>query len=366
MLINVQFLRFAAALLVVIYHASHHVRSTGADQGMVFSAGEAIGFAGVDVFFVISGFIMSYTTINQQGKQAGFDFIKRRLARIYSGYWPFFLSALALFSWARPAHLAESNLLKSFILWPQSLNRVLLEISWTLSFEMYFYIVFCMLLFVGMRLRIRLLIISAALIAGFDVYRHWYLLGFSPENLHALGFADQFLTSPFLLEFLAGALLASKMKSRSVSSGWLNLAAGIGGFAVAGWVNVEVYQGAIEQGYYVVPRVLLFGIPSLFILYGLVQLEQNGLVATRRFSLATGGASYALYLCHVLFFVATMKLGLNRFLFDFPAWQVQTFFAVYVVLIVTFSTVYYQMIEKPLHRLFKQVLRVGAVKRDAH
>jgi len=356
MLVNIQFLRFAAALLVVLYHASYHVNSTGVDKGLVFTAGEAVGFAGVDVFFMISGFIMSYTTANQKGTQAGFEFIKRRLARIYSGYWPFFLLGLLVFSWARSAHAAESNLLNSFLLWPQPLNRVLLDVSWTLSFELYFYFVFSLLLLVGLRQRFGLFIGFAVLVAGFNIYRHWYQLGFSPENLHSLGFFDQFLTSPFLIEFLAGALLATTMKTRSLRSGWLALLAGIAGFIIAGWVNLEVYGGAIEQGYYTVPRVLIFGTPSLFIVFGLVQLEQNGVVAPRRFSLATGGASYALYLCHTLFFVTTMKLGVAGFLRDWSSWQVQVFYGVYVALIVAFSVCHYYFIEQPLHRIFKRGL----------
>ena len=82
MLINIQFLRFAAALAVVVYHAGKHVAATGADPGWLFRAGEAVGFAGVDVFFVISGFIMFHTTRESAGAAAAAEFLKRRVARI--------------------------------------------------------------------------------------------------------------------------------------------------------------------------------------------------------------------------------------------------------------------------------------------
>ena len=179
---------------------------------------------------------------------------------------------------------------------------------------------------------------------------------YSPELFYTHGFAYQFLSSPFLLEFFAGSLLASIVKRGSVRSGWLALLLGIAGFTLAGWTNLQIYQGNIEQGYYVLPRVLLFGIPSLLIVLGLVHLEHNGRVAPRRFSLATGGASYALYLSHTLFFVTTMKLGINNALSNSSPWQVQLLYLVYVALIVAFSVAHYRLVEQPLHRTFKEWL----------
>jgi exopolysaccharide production protein ExoZ len=130
------------------------------------------------------------------------------------------------------------------------------------------------------------------------------------------------------------------------------------GFALGGAVNVFQFEGRIEQGYYMVPRVLAFGIPSVLILWGLVGLERAGYTAPRRFSLYTGGASYAIYLCHTIFLVATMKLGLNRALAGWPDLSVQGVFLLYAVLIVAFSVAWYRFAERPLHRAFKPALRV--------
>jgi len=356
MLINIQFLRFAAALLVVFYHASVHVRSTGVDQGILYAASDAVGFAGVDVFFVISGFIMFHTTKAVTGIVHAREFIMRRLARIYSGYWPFFFLAVVIFAWARAEHFQQSRLLTSFMLWPQSLNRVLVDVSWTLSYELYFYLLFALLVFLGVQARHWLLAILLTFFAVTGVYRYWVLGDYSPELIYTHSFAYQFLSSPFLLEFFAGSLLASTIRKGSTRSGWLSLVFGIGGFALAGWANIQIYEGNVEQGYYVLPRVLMFGIPSLLIVLGLVHLEHNGWVAPRRFSLATGGASYALYLSHTLFFVATMKLGIRDVLSQYSAWQVQLLYLAYVALIVVFSLTHYRIVEQPLHRFFKKWL----------
>jgi peptidoglycan/LPS O-acetylase OafA/YrhL len=358
MLINIQFLRFAAALLVVLYHASSHVRATGVDQGMLFAAGEAVGFAGVDIFFVISGFIMLYTTTDEKGTGSSIQFMKRRLARIYSGYWPFFFAAMAVFYWARPGHFANADLLQSFALWPQPLPHVLLDVSWTLTYEMYFYLLFSALVLVGLRLRTAFVLGMLVLTLGFNIYRHWIAQGFSTENLYLLGFFDQFLTSPFLAEFFAGALLASWLKPDCSRFGWLVLGLGALGFACAGWVNVTVFDGGVEQGFFVVPRVLMFGIPSTLLVAGLVLLERSGHVAPFKFSLLAGGASYALYLCHTLFFIAAMKMGAHSAMSHYSAFQVQVIYLLFVSLIVAFSIAHYHWAEKPLHRLFKKMLRV--------
>ena len=358
MLINIQFLRFAAALAVVVYHASKHVAMTGANQGLLFSAGEAVGFAGVDVFFVISGFIMFYTTEQTGGGASSIDFLKRRLARIYSGYWPFFLLAAGIFAWARPEHFQSANLLTSWLLWPMPLNEVLLDVSWTLSYELYFYILFAALVLLGLRLRWWLIVATLLTLTGFNLFRHFILHDFSPERMYNFSFASQFLTSPFLLEFFAGAAVAAVASRRTFGSGWMLLLAGLAGFALAGAVNTLGYDGKIEEGYYVVPRVVLFGAPSVLILLGLVQLEKNGRVAPENFSLQAGGASYAIYLSHTIFLIATMKLGLNSALSELPDLVVQIAFSLYCALIVAFSIGWYRYIERPLHQRFKRGLRI--------
>jgi len=358
-LVNIQFLRFAAAFLVVLYHASKHVANTGVDQGLLFQAAQAAGFAGVDVFFVISGFIMYHTTVKANGPGASLDFLKRRVARIYSGYWPFFILAAIVFAWARPAHFEASNLLTSFLLWPAPLHEVLLDVSWTLSYEMYFYALFTALILLPLRGRYALLTLILLAVTAFNLLRHFALQSFDPENYYYNTFEGLFYSSPFLAEFFAGAVLARFAARGAQARGWLLLIAGIGGFAAAGYANATAYQGMIEQGFYVVPRVLLFGIPSVLILWGLVNLEANGRVAPRAFSLAAGGASYAIYLSHTIFFVATMKLGIYAAMKGWPALAVQSGYLLYSLLIVALSVAWYRGPERALHGLFRKALGVS-------
>ena len=102
MLLNIQFLRFVAAMLVVLYHTAAQVPDSPSAAHGLFALGQAIGFAGVDIFFVISGFIMAFTTFDQGGRRASAGFARRRLTRIFSGHWPFFVLTLIIFQWTRP------------------------------------------------------------------------------------------------------------------------------------------------------------------------------------------------------------------------------------------------------------------------
>lgn len=79
---NVQTLRALAAVMVVFHHAVGQMESRG---GRTFPIDASFGQAGVDLFFVISGFIMFYTTC--AAKQSPFQFWRNRIVRIVPIYW---------------------------------------------------------------------------------------------------------------------------------------------------------------------------------------------------------------------------------------------------------------------------------------
>ena len=380
MIYNIQLLRFVAAMLVVVYHSAAQLPANDSVFQAFFIVGESLGFAGVDIFFVISGFIMAHTSRGDTGYTRSFDFARRRLARIFSGYWPFFILAVVIFGYYRSGHFAESNLLKSFFLWPQPLNRVLLEITWTLSYELYFYLLFSFLILLS-RPNYRNVFVLMAFVSVLilNLYRHFFAQSFSPDNIYYLGFWDQFLTAPYLLEFFGGALVAGWLERNPAGPALSWLIAGTGLFLAGGWINESVYSGLIEQGFHVVPRVFVYGIPSCMILAGLVRLERIadeastlnqalpvdnaqengpfrriGFRAPARFSALTGGASYAIYLSHVLILTVVWNSGFKQFV---SSWSGNMMIAAYLVLILSiagYSVLHYVFLEKPLHHLFKR------------
>ena len=139
---NIQMLRAIAALLVVFHHALPHYTVMGGSLTFVQTVSEW-GFLGVDIFFVISGFIMAYTTFN---KERTFDnaktFFKHRLFRIYLGYWPFFFVMLALLFVTNPQKISDLDVIGSFFLINADMFQLVLPISWSLSYELYFYLLF--------------------------------------------------------------------------------------------------------------------------------------------------------------------------------------------------------------------------------
>jgi peptidoglycan/LPS O-acetylase OafA/YrhL len=356
-LINIQFLRFAAALLVVLYHAARHVEASGADPGWLFSLGHAVGFAGVDIFFVISGFIMVHTTRDQAGGEAAGTFLRRRVARIYSGYWPFFLLALALTAWIRPERLGEVGLVASATLWPT--GERILPVSWTLTYEMIFYLGFTVLLLLRPANRYRWLAAALVAILAWSSWSFFVRDDWAPGRLETMGLAAAYLTSPFLAEFLAGAVAARWLQRRPTGAGWVFLLTGTALFLTGGWINVALFDGRIDLGYSTLYRVLAFGPASLLILVGLVRLEHRGRVAPEALSVALGGSSYALYLSHTLLFWALAHLGMHAMLQGRADVIVQAAWLLIAAGVVVLSWVHYRTIERSLDQRFRRWLGVA-------
>ena len=133
MLLNIQALRAIAAILVVCYHAlSHYNVMNGTNS--IFIAISKWGFIGVDVFFVISGFVICQSTINKERNfENSLQFIKHRLLRIFLGYWPFYAASVLIIWHYSPWQLETLNLLGSFFLVDGEMNRLVVPVAWSLT-----------------------------------------------------------------------------------------------------------------------------------------------------------------------------------------------------------------------------------------
>ncbi|WP_109240938.1 acyltransferase family protein [Klebsiella michiganensis] len=155
---SIQALRAIAALLVVLDHTLTQFNTYNpfdGFSGQILKNVEALGLVGVYIFFIISGYIMSMTT---SGKPGGFSsatkFIKKRLARIYPSYWVW-LSVLVLLWFGGVALKSHDysfhKIVSSYLLLPftdgasNSINPILSQ-GWTLIYEMFFYLVFAILI----------------------------------------------------------------------------------------------------------------------------------------------------------------------------------------------------------------------------
>lgn len=293
---SIQFLRFIAALIVVIYHASLAMDVYGLNDksynyfANIFSIGES----GVHIFFVISGFIMVYTTVNSpRNHQTVFLFLYRRAARIYPIYWICCLFYLVIHIYVlEPHNLDIIKLVKALLLWP-GYSAGIIGPGWTLSYEIYFYVCFGLTLFFSPVPALIALTIamSVAILSGIA-------LGSSRIEM-------QVLTNPLLVEFLAGAWIAMFCLSRhqiSTKVTDLLIGAALILFAVPVWFDLGI------------PSVLRMGLPSALIILGLVQRERQGRLPNfvRDWS-RLGDQSYSLYLLHNLVldlvFITLVSLG---------------------------------------------------------
>jgi len=271
---SIQYLRAVAALGVVLYHA---FESTPQKFG--------VGAAGVDIFFVISGFIMA-SLIARPDATAG-DFLWRRLVRIVPLYWAVTIAVLAI-AWIKPAFFYRvdpslDNALLSFLFVPHTsatggVTPVLWQ-GWTLEYEMFFYALCTAAL--ALLARNRLVYVAGALLL---------LVGIGLV-LAPSGSVAQVYTNPLLLEFIAGIGLATAWSKGRMPHPAIGVASLIAGFALY----------AVEQGG-LLPltgqRAIDWGIPAMLIVAGALTLEARGGFAHSKVGLLLGDASYALYLTH--------------------------------------------------------------------
>ena len=286
---RVQALRFFAAFAVLIGHLQHEV-ATRLMPGVAFSEFTAIdGGIGVDMFFVISGFIMYYISGQSFGRPGEWRrFASRRFLRIAPLYYVATLAMLAaalLFA----DHIDSEAIgvgpaIASFFFLPvpNGAGNVVpvLKLGWTLNYEAYFYAIFALALL--FRKRMGLTVLFGVLIGMIALAR---LL---PGQLPMLDFWGQ----PIVLEFVAGILLAMAYRR-----GW-RIETGQALALIAGGLLLTMALRYFELNPYTT-RAVFQGIPAALVVAGVVLWrapETRG--ATMRALEFGGDASYALYLSH--------------------------------------------------------------------
>ena len=326
---NIQLLRALAALAVVCHHSVLYYRNMGGSNPLIDFIG-AWGFTGVDLFFVISGYVITQTSFHQpRGGDSAARFLKRRLLRIYLGYWPFFLLLIPLTALNTPGKLETINLLGSATLTSFNMFELLLPVSWSLSYELYFYLLFAALLLLPGQWMWRVLLLA---LAGM-LLRLWLL----PDY----GGYWSFTISPFLLEFLLGVWLYLT-RERWCRLRWVLPFSVV---AVAGFcwgVALDAQFGAA--------RACSFGLASAALLGLLVLLERRETYVAGRLPVALGDASYTLYLSHLLVLNQLYFIGV----FDWLGTRSGGVINLGITLIVAFAAivawVLYRLMERPLYR----------------
>lgn len=287
---SIQYLRGLAAGGVVVHHIA-------ARYGVSLSSGAA----GVDIFFVISGFIMWLVSRRTDVRPA--SFLKDRCIRVVPMYWLVTL-CLALVATLRPNlfpldHPTAQHVARSLLFIPHHSPRTqqlfpLLIQGWTLNYEMFFYGLFALALLTPRTDRpwsITTLLLACVA---------WGAI-FAPRDAALLVY-----TSPLLLEFLAGIWLASAFERGrwiSVGLGWASLFTGFLLFAVTEVSGINGNESL---------RVLYWGVPAWLIVCGAVTIERHGRLPHLPLLEMLGNASYSIYLTHP-FAILAVSLMVEKF-----------------------------------------------------
>jgi exopolysaccharide production protein ExoZ len=267
-LLSIQYLRAGAALAVVLFHAWH---------------GFFIGQAGVDVFFVISGFVMWTVTAKPVGPG---EFLMHRLVRIVPLYW----IATVLMAVHQRASFADT--IQSLLFWPYRNTTgevwpVLVQ-GWTLNFEMFFYMVFAASLLIPRKFRLISLTAVLGVLAAAGLIH-----GDRPAIFWTWA-------NPLHLEFLAGAWISEAWLRGAVLSrrtGMAMLLVSLAGFAISAFGTTP------EVG-----RFIEWGLPAILLVAAAVSIESSrGVPAIGPLKLL-GDASYSIYLFFPFVLVTTQKL----------------------------------------------------------
>lgn len=295
---NIQILRGVAALLVVIYHILPALKAAFAGIPHM-----RVGGFGVDIFFVISGFVM-YHSNRTMDRPVG-AFLVARFLRIVPLYWLATLVIIALYVVGfRPVgvfYLDARMIAESAVFvpgtFPDGRRDLILSVGWTLMYELFFYLWFALSFALRSAMR-SFLALSAVFVA--------MAIG---GRLLPLPWLANYYTSPIIIEFLfGGALALSYPHWRAVSgAGWVALgwAAIIAGFALV--MMQDVLDLPVPRKEDV--RFLAFGIPAAMIVGGALLLERAGWRRDTGFVQLLGAASYALYLFHPVLVQATVKVA---------------------------------------------------------
>lgn len=267
--LSIHYLRAIAAMMVVVYHIYSHQLILAHNPALVIWLRQGVG-----IFFVISGFVMVSSTAARP-RQATL-FMWRRILRIVPLYW-FATICLAL-------GLGERNglhLLQSLFFVPSinpetgQIAQPVLDVGWTLNYEMAFYVLFALLMTLPRRLSIWAAILTLVLLPCL-------------QRAAIASPIATFYLDPILLDFAAGMLIAH-MGLRMPAWGLLI------GFAMLALMPIW-YDW----------RPISVTLPAALILASARSLD--GRLGDWAFATLLGDASYAIYLSHLFILFALHPL----------------------------------------------------------
>jgi exopolysaccharide production protein ExoZ len=331
---SLQALRAIAAIAVVIYHSQGLCHKYASGPSLSEAAMKGVGQYGVDLFFVLSGFVILYT-VRRTDSTAG-AFLARRLIRIVPLYWiltvglfllPFLVPAVI----SSPAVPDPRTILRSLLFVSYLLNtqQPILYVGWSVEYEMLFYVLAALALLASLPLYRTLGLIFVAVYALLHLF---VPLAVAPGN------ARFFLGNQQVFEFVLGLFLAELALNGKPRL--LDVAIPIAAVALT---------MTLEGG----GRFLLAGLPAAVIVWAAVRTEHwTARYGATRWFAKVGDASYSIYLVQVLILPAVGKL-VARFV---PNLAPDLLVLLATAIVVGAGMLLYRVLERPLLKRLQAAL----------
>jgi len=289
---GIQVGRGIAALLVVLFHLGASLALPKYFGVKSFHGPFYFGSAGVEFFFVLSGFIIAWI----HGRDIGhadrlLPYVRKRFIRIYPTYWivfgAVFLLALSSSSLRATLPLDFKTIVESLLLLPQDkavvggMGSPVIIVAWTLQYEVLFYLLVAFFI-------VNRYLGAAAVLA--------LCINYAACHGDACGFPQDFFAKNYMLLFGFGVGVAYLCRSR-ISVGNPLLLVVLGGI---GFFSLGALESTLQTDLSLpVDKTLIYGFFSAVAIFGMVRAEDNGsLRITWRWATTLGDASYSLYLIH--------------------------------------------------------------------
>lgn len=291
---QIQWLRAIAAILVVITHFTGKAYSV-----KLLDHEFSSGAIGVDIFFIISGFIMMY--VSDLKKQYPIKFILNRFIRILPVHY-FFLFILIIIFLIKPdvinSSVSKTYVWESFLLVPALRNdaEYLNPVIWTLCYEMMFYLIFC----VSLNLKnLTTSAIATTLVISAIVFSGFFYKG---DNIYISAATDS-----ISLEFCYGMLLYVFYKKGFLTFHWL----------LPLMLSIILYFVLKQFDFY---RFIKLGILSALIFISFLNMKNSKIT----FLNFLGKISYEIYICHIMVISASYLILFRLGVFNIFAYATLT------------------------------------------
>ncbi|MBI2804207.1 MAG: acyltransferase [Planctomycetes bacterium] len=339
MLQSLQACRAVAAILVVLLHTSNGIYAlpkyfSSKPFGDFFD----FGTAGVDFFFVLSGFIMMHIHADDIGNPRAFGpYLWKRFTRIYPPYWAVLVAVIPVFFVAPHFGFGFERepdvIIRAILLFPHPEWHMVLGVAWTLVFEVFFYLLFGLLI-LNRRLGTLVLVVwTVGVLAHAQFATHPWIFVFSHQ----------------FIRFLAGVGVAMFLRRWQLPYPRIVALVGATLFLTTGMF--DAYARPIPLS----AQIAGYTLGSALTLAGLVQAERLGLIRPPQLLVYLGNASYAIYLVHFLALSLLAKIAKAAY-FDryVPA---PILFFMLAAGAVGIGCLFHHAIENRLHQWTKQYFR---------